>query len=107
MTPNEVNSLRIIEENGGVTKRQLAPLVGITTEYAAYLLECLEGEGYIDKENKGMYSIAPRGIDALIVQLLQIESKLKARIEWCIKESERMEQEINRLIDHKANLVTT
>jgi len=83
MTPNEVNSLRMIEKNGGITKRKLAPLVGVTTEYAAYLMECLESGGYIEKEDKGMYSIAPKGIDALIVQLLQIESKLKARIEWC------------------------
>ena len=107
MTPNEVNSLRMIQKNGGVTKRQLAPLVGVTTEYAAYLLECLESEGYIEKENKGIYSIAPKGIDALIVQFLQIESKLKARMEWCLKESERIEQEIDRLIDHKANLIAT
>ena len=107
MTPNEVNSLRMIEKNGLITKRQLAPLVGITTEYAAYLLECLEGEGYIEKENKGMYSIAPKGIDSLIVQLLQIENKLKARIEWCSKESERIIQEIDKLIDHKANLIAT
>ena len=107
MTPNEVNSLRIIEKNGGATKRKLAPLVGVTTEYAGYLLECLDNAGYIEKENKGIYSIAPKGIDALVVQLLQIESKLRARVEWCLKESERMGQEINRLIDHKTNLFAT
>lgn len=105
MTPNEVNSLRMIEKNGGVTKRLLAPLVGITTEYAAYLLECLESGGYIEKENKGMYSIASKGIDALVVQILQIENKLKARMEWCSREFERMEQEIDRLIEHRKTLI--
>jgi predicted transcriptional regulator len=107
MTPNEVNSLRKIEKNGGITKRKLAPLVGVTTEYAGYLLECLDNSGYLEKEDRGMYLIAPKGIDALIVQLLQIESKLKARMEWCLKESERIELEIDRLIDHKTNLIAT
>ena len=105
MTPNEVNSLRMIEKNGGVTKRLLAPLVGITTEYAAYLLECLEKGSYVERENKGIYSIASKGIDALIVQLIQIENKLKARMEWCSKEFERMEKEIDKLIEHKEKLV--
>jgi len=105
MTSNEVNSLRFIERNGGITKRKLAPLVGVTTEYAGYLLECLDNGGYIEKENKGLYLIASKGIDALIVQFLQIESKLKARMEWCLKESERIEREVDRLIDRKTDLV--
>ena len=52
MTPNELNSLRKVEKNGGITKSKLADLVRVTTEYAAYLLECLERGGYIEKVDK-------------------------------------------------------
>ena len=105
MTPNELNSLRKIEKNGGITKSKLADLVRVTTEYAAYLLECLERGGYIEKVDKGIFSVAPKGIDALVVHLLQIESKLEARMEWCTVEFERMEHEMDRLIEHRKNLV--
>ena len=107
MTPNEVNSLRMIEKNGGISKSKLSELVGVTTEYSAYLLECLEKGGYVEKVDRGIFSVAPKGIDALVVHILQIESKLKARMEFCSKEFERMEQEIDRLIEHKENLVAT
>ena len=105
MTPNEINSLRMIEKNGGISKSKLSELVGVNTEYSAYLLECLEKGSYVERENKGIYSIASKGIDALIVQLIQIENKLKARMEWCSREFERMEQEIDRLIEHRKTLI--
>lgn len=105
MTPNEINSLRMIVKNGGLSNRKLSSLIGVTTEYAAYLLECLEKGGYVERENKGIYLIASKGIDALVVQILQIENKLKARMEWCSREFERMEQEIDRLIEHRKTLI--
>lgn len=105
MTPNELNSLRMIEKNGGISKSKLSELVGVTSEYSAYLLECLERGGYIEKVDKGIFAVAPKGIDVLVVHILQIESKLKARMEFCSKEFERMEQEIDRLIEHRKTLI--
>lgn len=105
MSPNELNSLRKIERNGDVSKTKLSKLVGVTTDYSSYLLECLERGGYIEKVDKGIFAVAPKGIDALIVQRLQIESKLKARMEWCSREFERMEMEIDRLVEHRNELV--
>jgi len=105
MTSNEIKILKIVEENDIVIKRKVTAILGLSTDYAGYILERMTQGDYIGKVSKGRYSILPRGIDALLSQLYLLDSKLKANLERLQMESERIVQEIDKLIEHKNNLV--
>jgi len=105
MTPNEIKVLKIAEQNHEVIKRKISALLGFSTDYASYVLERMAHEGYIGKVSREKYSIQPKGIDALLSQLYLLDSKLKVELEKLQMDSERVEQEINRLIEHKNNMV--
>lgn len=105
MTPNEIKVLRIVEGSDKVTKRKIAALLELSTDYASYLLERMAQGDYIGKVSRGRYSILPKGIDALLSQLYLLDSKLKADLERLQIERERVGKEIDRLINHKNNMV--
>jgi len=105
MTPNEIKILRIAEENDTVTKRKTAGLLGLSTDYAGYILERIAQGGYMGKVSGERYGILPKGIDALLSQLYLLDNKLKAELARFSMESGRVKQEIERLIEHKNNMV--
>ena len=97
MTPNEVKILNIVEERGTVTKRKMAGILGFSTDYAGYLLECLGKDGYIEKESKDVYALLPKGVDALIKRLHFEEKKCEVDIATLSMRKERAKKEIKRL----------
>ncbi|MBU4482705.1 MAG: hypothetical protein KKG62_01220 [Actinobacteria bacterium] len=107
MTPNEIKVLNMAEKKDKVSKRKVAGLLGISTDYAGYILERLTGGGYLAMIDKGMYALLPKGVDALLSQLYFAESKLEADIARVSIEKERVRKEIKRLSAHKRNLITT
>jgi len=105
MTPNEIKILKIAEAEDKVSKREVAGLVGISTDYAGYVLERLADGGYLEMVDRGIYAILPKGVDALLGRLYFAESKLetdKARVSM---ERERIKKEIERLSVRKKELV--
>ena len=107
MTPNEIKVLNIAEKKDKVSKRKVAGLLGISTDYAGYILERLTNGDYLAMVDKGMYALLPKGADALLSQLYFAESKLEADIARVSTEKERIKKEIKRLSTHKKNLITT
>jgi len=77
MTPNEIKILKIAEGEDKVSKREVAALLGISTDYAGYILERLANGGYLAMVDRGTYGLLPRGVDALLSQLYFAESKLE------------------------------
>ncbi|MFZ6016272.1 MAG: hypothetical protein ACOYU0_01400 [Nitrospirota bacterium] len=97
MTPNEVKVLNVVEEMGKISKRRVAGLLGISTEYAGYLLERLGNGGYLAVVDRGVYTLLAKGIEALLGQLYFAKSKLEANIARLSMEKERIGKEIERL----------
>ncbi|MEW6674753.1 MAG: hypothetical protein AB1348_01825 [Nitrospirota bacterium] len=97
MTPNEVKVLNVVEEMGKISKRRVASLLGISTEYAGYLLERLANGGYLAVVDRGVYTLLAKGIEALLGQLYFAKSKLEANIARLSMEKEGIGKEIERL----------
>ncbi len=106
MTPNEIKVLNIAEEKDKVSKRRVAGLLGISTDYAGYILERLANEDYLAMVERGIFALLPKGVDALLSQLYFAESKLKSDIDRLSMEIESTKKEIERLSTHKKNLVS-
>ena len=107
MTPNEIKILKIAEGEDKVSKREVAGLLGISTDYAGYVLERLANEGYLAMVDRGIYGLLPKGVDTLLGQLYFAESKLEADITRCSMERERIKKEVERLSARKKDLVPT
>jgi len=105
MTPNEIKVLNIVEEKDKVSNRKVAGLLGISTDYAGYILECLANGGYLAMIDRSIYVLLPKGVDALLSQLYFAEGKLEAGIARLSMEKERLKKEINRLSARKKSLV--
>ena len=106
MTPNEIKILNIIVEGKDrVSKRKAAGLLGVSTDYAGYIMECLANGGYLAMVNRGIYALLPKGVDALLSRLYFVESKLETDIARLSIEKERIKKEIERISAHKENLV--
>ena len=105
MTPNEIKILNIVEERNKVSKRRVAGLLGISTDYAGYILERLANGGYLAMVDGGIYALLPKGVDALLSRLYFAESKLETDIARLCIEGERIKKEINRLSVRKKNSI--
>lgn len=106
MTANEIKILKIVEAEDKVSKREVAALLGISTDYAGYILECLANGDYIAMVDRGIYTLLPKGVDVLLSQLYFAESKLEADITRCSTAREKIKKEVKRLSARKANLVS-
>ncbi|MCK4325405.1 hypothetical protein KAW55_01465 [bacterium] len=106
MTPNEIKILDIVKERDKVSKRKVAGLLGISTDYAGYILERLANGGYLAMVDRGIYSLLPKGVDVLLSQLYFAESKLEADIARCSIERKGIKKEIEKLSARKKNLVS-
>jgi len=104
VSPNEIKLLGIVEAQGRVSPRKAGALMGVSTAYAAYLLEYLRQGEYLGTEMRGIYILLPKGVDALISQLVEIESRVQSEIERLTREGERLAKEIKRLTSHKESL---
>lgn len=105
MTPNEIKILKIVEAEDKVSKREVAGILGISTDYAGYILERLATGDYLAVVDRGIYGLLPKGVDALLSQLYFAESKLEADIAQHSVERERIKKEIERLSVCKKDLV--
>lgn len=105
MTANEIKVLNIFEERDKVSKRKVAGLLGISTDYAGYILEYLAREGYLAVvDNRGIYTLLPKGVDALLGELYFVEGKLEGGIARLAMQKQRIKKGIERLSAHKKNL---
>lgn len=105
MTPNEIKILKIVEAEDKVSKREVAALLGISTDYAGYILRRLANGSYLVMVDRGIYGLLPKGVDALLSQFYFAESKLKQDIARCSMERERIKKEVERLSARKKNVV--
>ena len=104
MTPNEIKVLNIVEERDKVSKRKVAGMLGISPDYAGYILERLANGDYLGMANRGIYTLLPKGTDALVSQLYFVENKLESDIARLSMEKKRVKEEIERLSASKKNL---
>ncbi|MFQ5841331.1 MAG: hypothetical protein ACE5I8_02740 [Thermodesulfobacteriota bacterium] len=81
-TPNQVKTLRIVMELEEVNKEILARRMGVTSDYAGYLLRCLWRDGYLENGRAGIYRLTPKGGEALFGVLFQLRERLTAKIRW-------------------------
>ena len=105
MTPNEIKILKIAEGEDNVSKREVAGILGISTDYAGYILERLANGDYLATVDRGIYALLPKGVDALLGQLYFAESKLETDIARRSIERERIKKEIERLSARKKDVV--
>jgi len=105
MTPNEIKIFKIVEAEDKVSKREVAALLGISTDYAGYVLERLANGGYLAMVGRGIYGLSPKGVDVLLSQLYFAENKLEMDIARCSMERERIKKEVKRLSARKKNAV--
>ncbi|MEW6685008.1 MAG: hypothetical protein AB1393_02220 [Candidatus Edwardsbacteria bacterium] len=109
MSPNEIKILKIVEgrdkSRDKISSRKMAHLMGISTEYASYLMECLAKNGYLAQPTRGFYSLSPKGADALLSQLYHLESRIRSDISRLPLEAGRLRKEIKRLTLRKEQLL--
>lgn len=102
-SPNELKVLRIAKEEEEINKFRLSRRMEITTEYSDYLLRSLTRRDYLVKVAPGKYSLTPKGGEALVDVLYQMEGRLTAKIRWCSHLRNRVNERIkNELKDHLA-----
>lgn len=97
MTENEFSVLRVVEEFIRVTKRKAAAEMGITDEYAHYMLDHLAGGGYVAKAGRETYSLLPKGVDALVERLILTSGRLEVLVGRHSHDIARVQEEIERL----------
>lgn len=106
MTPNEIKVLNIIEERDKISKRKVAGFLGISTDYAGYILERLANGGYLAMVDRGIFTLLPKGVDTLLSQLYFAESKLEMDIARLSMGRTEIKREVERLSARKKNLVS-
>ncbi|ODS34288.1 MAG: hypothetical protein SCARUB_00547 [Candidatus Scalindua rubra] len=103
-SPNEIRVLRIVRESSEVTKRMLAKSFGITDDYAKYLLDSLHFKGFLENVAPGRYAITQKGVDELLITLLHIQGRLKAKVYRAAQQDERIDEKIAELADYRERL---
>lgn len=93
-TPNELRILRTAMERGAVTKRQVSRKMGITTEYAGYLLESLSKRDLLSAASPGKFELTSRGADAILFHLHHLKGIITARAYGSIRQLDKVNEKI-------------
>lgn len=97
MTANEFKALRVAEEFTKVTKRKVAAEMGITDEYAHYMLDRLAMGGYLVKVGRETYILLPTGLEEIVERFTLTKDRLEYWAEHDVQNIARVEKEIMRL----------
>ncbi|MFQ5901877.1 MAG: hypothetical protein ACE5IH_10015 [Thermodesulfobacteriota bacterium] len=95
-SPNEVIILRIAREEGDINKQVISSKMEVTTDYADFMLRSLCRKNYLAKRCKH-YGITPKGAEALLGKLLEIQGRLTGRFRWEQWLKERTDKKIAEL----------
>ena len=96
MSPNEIAILRIVAELGKVSKWVISRRMGVSSDYAGYLCDCLVKKACLEKV-AGRYQLTPEGAEALLEVYLHIKNQLNTRIKRSHYLSDRVSKEMDKL----------
>lgn len=102
MSPNEMAALMLIDGLGQANRRTISKKLAISTNYASYLCEGLLRRDYLTVQSDGKsrnYSLAEKGVEAVLGQLVQLRGALESRTESCRRRKERVDERIGKLVE--------
>lgn len=93
-TPNELRILRTAMERGAVTKRQVSRKMGISSEYAGYLLKSLSKRDLLSAASPGKFELTSKGADAMLFHLHHLKGIITARTYGSIRQLEKVNEKM-------------
>ncbi|PSQ91661.1 MAG: MarR family EPS-associated transcriptional regulator [Proteobacteria bacterium SW_6_67_9] len=102
MQPRNYHLLRLLEDNPGLTQRQLAEAMGVSTGKAHYMLRGLVDKGLVKAENfrrsdnkrAYLYKLTPAGISEKVRVTRKYLAQRRAEYDAIRAEIEQLEAEL-------------